>query len=195
MNAIITIEQYKTLLGINNVPPPQIPIVETLIRVVSDMIENMLGYDLELQDRLEKINKNIKISRLWVKYPPITEVTEFNINEKVIDPNSYMHTKHKIEFSDGFCECNCGCTYTTADNIEITYKSGYVFGENGTVPFDLQFAVARMVQSLIMIQQDPDMIKFSTYKINDIAYSYKDAERHTSELILIPALKGLMLWQ
>ena len=193
MNSIISVERYQELLGIDNISLPQITNIQTLIKVVSDMIENILGYDLELQDRTELINKNIRINRLWVKCPPIDSITEIKINNKVIDAIDYQFTKLKIEFKDTFCDCNCGCTYTEKDTIELKYKSGYVFGDNGNVPYDLQYAVARMVQSLLMIQNDPDMIKYSSYKINDIAYSYKEAEQRTAEMILLPALRQLMV--
>lgn len=195
MNALITANQYKSVLGIDTLTPQEINNVENLIKVISDKIETLIGYDLELQDRVEKINKNFKI-RLWAKYPPIAEVTEFKINQKVIDADDYIFTKYKVELTENFCMCNCGCIHTPKDDILISYKSGYIFGDNGDVPYDLQYAVARMVQTLIMVQEDPEMLKYSVYKINDISYTYKDMETATLTNHIIPVLRGLMLlWQ
>ena len=76
MKAIITVGQYERLTN-QKLEESKKEFVKILINVVSDMIESHIGYDLEKQDRIEIIQKNIKINRFWVKYPPINSVFLF----------------------------------------------------------------------------------------------------------------------
>ena len=48
-----------------------------------------------------------------------------------------------------------------------------------------------MIRDLILLQEDPDMQKYSNYKINDIAYTYKD--NRIFNTFIIPILKGLLM--
>ena len=83
MKAIITVGQYERLTN-QKLEESKKEFVKILINVVSDMIESHIGYDLEKQDRIEIIQKNIKINRFWVKYPPINSVISVFINEKAV---------------------------------------------------------------------------------------------------------------
>ncbi|EEY34211.1 hypothetical protein [Pseudoleptotrichia goodfellowii] len=190
MNSIITLKQYEKLTG-ETMEQEKSSFIETLIRVASDMIESYIGYDLEKQDRTEIIQKKINISRLWIKYPPINSVKNISINKKNIGRQHYIHTTKKIEFTDYFCSCNCRCSFTFNDRIILEYNSGYKFGDDGNVPYDLQYYVAMLVKSLFLLSQDDDAQKYSSYKINDIAYSYKENETFTKHIV--PILKRL-LW-
>ena len=190
MEAIITVRQYEKLTN-QKLEENKKEFVKVLINVVSDMIESHIGYDLEKQDRTEIIQKNIKINRFWVKYPPINSVISVSINEKDVKTEDYINTTKKIELTDYFCSgCN-NCTFTAEDKIILRYNSGFVFGDNGDVPYDLQYYVVMMIRDLMLLQEDPDMQKYSSYKINDIAYTYKD--NHIFNTFIIPILKGLLM--
>jgi conserved domain protein len=190
MKAIITVEQYERLTN-QKLEESKKEFAKVLINVVSDMIESHIGYDLEKQDRTEIIQKNIKINRFWVKYPPINSVISVLINEKDVETEDYISTTKKIELTDYFCSgCN-NCTFTKEDKIVLKYNSGFTFGDNGDVPYDLQYYVAMMIRDLMLLQEDPDMQKYSNYKINDIAYTYKD--NRIFNTFIIPILKGLLM--
>lgn len=190
MKAIITLGQYEKLTGIT-VEQEQSSFIETLIKAASDMIESYIGYDLEKQDRKEIIQKKINISRLWVAYPPMNEIRSITINGKTISEDNYMNTTKKIEFTDMFCSCNCGCSFSFKDKIILNYNSGFIFGENGTVPNDLQYYVAMLVKSMFLLSQDDEAQKYSSYKIDDIAYNYKDNETFMKHIV--PILKRLLI--
>ena len=139
MNQIITIEQYKALTN-DVVESTDTDYIGKLIQVVSDMIEGYIGYDLEEQERYEQICKNIKVPRIWVAYPPLQSIQSVIINKKTIEPENYIFNEKKIQFTNHFCMylSGCSCSYTVQDVIELNYTSGYIFGDNGTVPYDIQ---------------------------------------------------------
>ncbi len=193
MNPIITPNQYQALTNIK-VPDEDQEYIENLIKVISDMIEGFIGYDLEEQPRFEQICKNIKVPRIWVAYPPLKSVQYVVINGQTIESENYIFDEKKIQFTNYFCTylSGCNCTYTFDDVIKLNYLSGYAFGDDGNVPYDIQYAVAMMIQALMMIQEDPDSMKYSNYKINDISYAYKDLKESFNSY-LIPLLTRILM--
>ena len=121
----------------------------------------------------------------------MNEIRSITINGKAISEDNYMNTTKKIEFTDMFCSCNCGCSFSFKDKIVLNYNSGFIFGENWTVPNDLQDFVAMLVKSMFLLSQDDEAQKYSSYKIDDIAYNYKDNETFMKHIV--PILKRLLI--
>lgn len=150
---LITIEDYKKITG-KTLATDEEAKVMTLLKVVINSIENILGYDLEEHETTE-IKEYRKI--IYLNYRPINEIKKVSREEQWRRVNNY------IEFPK-FKEPPC-CMIT--DEVEITYTAGYE-----ELPDWLKFEICSLVEDYI--NSFDEEAKYTNYKIDDIAYSIRD---------------------
>ena len=130
--------------------------VETLLKAVVSHIENILGYELGEHEVIE-IKEYRKI--IYLSHRPVNEI------KKVSREELWRKGMNYIEFPK-FRECPC--CYKQEKEVEITYTAGYK-----ELPDWLKFEIVGLVDDFIN-SFDEEISKYTSYKIDDIAYSMRD---------------------
>lgn len=129
--------------------------VNLLINATIEQIENMLGYSLEFGEATETVDYN---ECIWLKNRPVVEILE--ISQGI----EYELIKNCVEVQN--FKPVCACVY---DNRKITIKYTKGYRE---LPKWLIFDICRIVDN--MIENLKGESKYTSYKIDDIAYTMKD---------------------
>lgn len=150
---LIAIEDYKKITG-KTLDNNEVSKVETLLEVAVSYIENLLGYSLEKKEVTE--TKEYR-KTIYLSYRPVNEI------KKVSREDKWRKGKNYIEFPK-FRECPC-CF--KSEEVEITYTAGYE-----KLPDWLKFEIIGLVDDFINSLDEE--AKYTSYKIDDIAYSMRD---------------------
>ena len=151
---LITIEDYKKITG-KALADEELAKVETLLKAVVSHIENILGYELGEHEVIE-IKEYRKI--IYLSHRPVNEI------KKVSREEQWRKGMNDIEFPK-FRECPC---FIRTEEVEITYAAGYK-----ELPDWLKFEIVGLVDDFIN-SFDEEISKYTSYKIDDIAYSMRD---------------------
>lgn len=150
---LITIEDYQKLTG-KTLADEELAKVDTLLKVTISYIENMLGYSLN-EETVKEIREYRK--RIYLSYRPVVEIQSVSIDKKWREGHDY------IEFPK-FKDCPCR---TETEEVEIIYVKGYK-----ELPDWLKFEIIGLIEDLSDSMEETG--KYTSYKIDDIAYSMKD---------------------
>lgn len=151
---LITIEDYQKLTG-KTLADEELAKVDTLLKVTISYIENMLGYSLN-EETVKEIREYRK--RIYLSYRPVIAVESVNVEKEWREGHDY------IEFPK-FKDCPCK---TDTEEVEIIYLKGY-----RELPGWLKFEIVGLVDDFIN-SFDEEISKYTSYKIDDIAYSMRD---------------------
>nr|DAO37817.1 MAG TPA: hypothetical protein [Caudoviricetes sp.] len=150
---LITVEDYQKLTG-KTLADEELAKVETLLKIVISYIENMLGYTLN-EETVKEIREYRK--RIYLSYRPVIAVESVNVEKEWREGHDY------IEFPK-FKDCPCK---TDTEEVEIIYLKGY-----RELPDWLKFELIGLVDDFIDSLEE--IGKYTSYKIDDIAYSTRD---------------------
>ena len=141
---------------------------------------NSLGYEPSSSEVTEKYNGTNSIY-LYLNKRPVTEISSVLINDTELDSDNYeIYEGIAIENDTAFIKGQTFLGNTLNVNkslrrIEVTYTAGYT-ADN--FPYALQLAVISLIQNAQAMTENADNL--SSYKIGDIAYSFKTyAETNT----------------
>ena len=170
---LITIEDYNKYY---NVADGQDDLIANLLTVALGYIENILGYTLEVSSRYEKLECN---PRIYLMRRPVISIESVKARNKEV-PFEFIPGSNFIDIELKFCACGTVYSY-----LYITYTAGYT-----ELPEFIKYMVCSLVQSLLDSMEDESR-KYTSYKINDIAYGFKDfaSERQTEIYKIIDALR------
>lgn len=159
---LVTVSDYEKIKGLTLADEEKAK-VETLLNVAVSQIEEMLGYSLEKQETTEKYDLNRFI---YLNCRPVVEV-------KKVEPDiGYETEKNFIEILK-YRDCPCCCKN---ESVKISYTFGYE-----TLPEWLKYELIGIVDSFI--DEMSNESKLTSYKIDDISYSYRDYSQKKSEKI------------
>ena len=161
---LITIEDYKKITG-KTLADEELAKVETLLKSVVRHIENILGYELEEHEIVEfyPYMKNI-----YLNHRPVVKVTNVFISgESNKEMRNFRYGKSS-NFITLIKYRECPCCYKQEKEVEITYTAGYK-----ELPDWLKFEIVGLVDDFIN-SFDEEISKYTSYKIDDIAYSMRD---------------------
>ena len=129
--------------------------VEDYKRITGKTLADVLGYELVEHEVIE-----IKEYRktIYLSHRPVNEI------KKVGREEQWRKGMNYIEFPK-FRECPC-CM--RSEEVEITYTVGYK-----ELPDWLKFEIVGLVDDFIN-SFDEEISKYTSYKIDDIAYSMRD---------------------
>ena len=167
MVSIITLEQLKKHMDISPEDEEQ---MLNLLGVVTSMINNELGYDLNYQIRSEKYKED-KFNPIYVRCRPLDKVEHFKINE--VEQVVYKTTTRYIELDECMNYTSCYCKGNRCYRYDISYWAGIKFGTDD-VPEDLIYYIALLLSDMLGELSGED--KYSSYKIDDIAYTFKETK-------------------
>ena len=160
---LITIENYKKITG-KTLADDEAAKVEALLKVAISYIENILGYTLD-EGEVTEIYPYRKT--VYLNSRPVQEVKKVSLNEH------WREGKNFVEFPN-FKECPC------CDNdkeVVITYVKGYK-----EIPDWLKYEICSLIEDFIN-SFDEEINRYTSYKIDDIAYSMRDLMKSKSEKI------------
>lgn len=160
---LITVEDYKRITG-KTLADEELAKVETLLGIAISQIENITGYKLEVETLIEDYDYN---KRIYLNKRPVVEIVGIDSNDEYKSRGNY------IEFVN-FRNCPCNIK---EKEIEITYKAGY-----DELPDWLKYEISILVNDFIN-SMDEEAIKYKTYKIDDISYSFVDFASNKREKI------------
>ena len=138
--------------------------VDLLIKATIEKIENILGYSLEFGEVKETVNYE---ERIWLKNRPVIEILE--ISQGI----EYELIKNCVEIRN--FKPVCACVYDNR-KINIKYTKGY-----REFPKWLMIEIVRIVDNTVELMKKES--KYTSYKIDDIAYTMKDLTTTNKDLL------------
>ncbi len=179
MSNLLLDEAVKTKIeGLIGTAPSDI-----LLNVVNARIEGLLGYPLaaaSYKDILDGTDSDV----INPTRTPITSITSIKINGDVEDVNDFEIVDNKqIRWTNGVFiaralpQIDTFATYP-GHSIEVEYTAGYASAAD--LPDNLIYLVSIMYNQAAFNLSSKNNL--SSYKIADIAYSFKDSDKIDSQI-------------
>ena len=170
---LITIDDYKKYYEVQS---GQDDLITNLLTVALEYIENILGYTLEVSSRYEKLECS---PRIYLMCRPVISIESVKARNTEV-PFEFIQGNSFIDIELEFCACGTAYSY-----LYITYTAGYT-----ELPEFIKYMICSLVQSLLDSMEDESR-KYTSYKINDIDYSFRDfaSEKQDEIYKIITALR------
>ena len=128
-----------------------------LIPAASAVAEQIVGRVLVEQTYLETLGPP-KGRRLYLRVAPVTSVASVTVADDVLDPADYVLWSEDgaLVREDGWSDALVAGGFLSREpyagiqeeTVEVQYTAGYTAGTGGTLPQDIRFAVAKLVEVL-----------------------------------------------
>lgn len=181
-NALTTLERLKQFNGIDANDTRQDFKLELLINSASEEIGRYIGRQLKSMQHKEKYTGNNRLTICLRNYP-VTVVNAITINGIPVDQSEYrVYESGIVERSApwpsyGLQSGISQLTVQPGKNIDVDYVAGYVLPKDETeeikrtLPFDIEFALFRMVSNLLSLS-DQGVEGLKSFSISDVRWEW-----------------------
>lgn len=178
--AILSLAEYKVFAGITNAN------ADTRLTAILNSAEQFflmrIRRNIEETEYTEKYNGD-GTQTLVLKRWPVTDFSELKVSDEVIDSADYT-----VDSVNGVVKINAGTFTCGFQNVEVTYKSGYLVAD---IPLEIKMAIAEIVQKkYVQFDKKGETYSSEAFFGGSLVFKDSDLTDYTNQVINTYKRKG-----